>query len=248
VTCPAAGSSPSALAAAAIAAAWWLLSDRQTAEERRLVGTWNCRIAGGNDALAETASTGSRRRCPVARLILFRDEMTEYTPPPICMRCAAPSTVTLTRAFYWTRGGYFSIGFLGHLVHAILLLTGTRRFRMPFPLCAACVRRRRLYRGFVVIGLIALVGLAAVGIGLVASGRRDTAGPPVLAAATVWAVVLLFVWTVHHFRSIRPAAITSRLMVLVRVSPAFVDAVDLQRRNYSPALLHTLAEISQRVR
>jgi hypothetical protein len=69
-----------------------------------------------------------------------------------------------------------------------------------------------------------------------------------LGAATVWTVVLLFAWTVHHFRSIRPAKITGRLMALVCVSPAFADAVDVQRRSYSPDLLRRLAEISERIR
>jgi hypothetical protein len=107
------------------------------------------------------------------------------------------------RLFYWIRGGYLSIGSLGHLVRAILLLTGTRRFRMPVPVRAACLRRR-VCRGYVAARLVALVVVAAVGIGVVMAGRQDTVGLALLGAATVRAVVLLFGGMVHHSRSIRP--------------------------------------------
>jgi hypothetical protein len=182
----------------------------------------------------------------MAKLYLLRAEMAEYTSPKICMRCAAPATMTLNKAFYWTRGGYFSIGFLGLVVHAILLLTGTKRFRIPVPLCAKCYRRRIAYRLFVWSSVIALLLMAFVGAGLAVAGNgrdnRNSLGAGLLFFATVGAVILLVVGTIHQARSIRPAVINTRWMGLHGVSPVFVDAVSAQRENYSAELRLKLAE------
>jgi hypothetical protein len=179
----------------------------------------------------------------MARLYLFRDEMDVYTPPPICMRCAAPSSVSLSKAFCWTRGGYFSWGLMGHLIHGVLLLIGIKRFRVLIPLCDRCFRRRRAYRRFVLGSLLGLLLLTSAGTALLVAGNgRDALGAGLLGGAGLWAVILLAVCAVQQANSISPAEITRRGMVLTRVSPAFVEAVDLQRRNYLPSLRQRISE------
>jgi hypothetical protein len=184
------------------------------------------------------------RVTPMAKLYLFRDEMEVYAPPPVCMRCAETSSVCVSKAFYWSRGGYFSWGLMGHLIHGILLLLGTRRFRVVIPLCDRCFRGRRAYRRFVLVGLVGLLLAASAGVVLLAAGKGgdNALAPALLGAAGLWAVILLFVCAVHQARSMSPAEITRPWIALARVAPAFVEAVDILRRDYPPGLRQRISE------
>jgi hypothetical protein len=133
---------------------------------------------------------------------------------------------------------------MGHLIHGILLLLGTRRFRVLIPLCDRCFRGRRAYRRFVLVGIVGLLLLTSAGVALLAAGKGgdDALAPVMLVAAGLWAVLLLFVCAVHQARSISPAEITRRWIALGRVAPAFVEAVEVQRRNYPPGLRQRISE------
>ncbi len=182
----------------------------------------------------------------MARLYLFRDEMEVYKPPPVCMRCGAPSSASWTKTFSWTPGGYFSWGWLAHLVHFILLVVETKRFRVDIPLCDRCFRRRRTYRWIVTAGLAGPLLLAGAGIALLAGDNHQAEarldGWWLLGAAGLWAIIFMAVVGAYQLKSISTVEITKYWIALVKVSPAFVNAVDLQRRKYPPSLRREIAE------
>jgi hypothetical protein len=189
----------------------------------------------------------------MARLYLFREEMKVSTLPPVCMRCAAPATVYLNKRFSWKPEFSGCLVLPAALMLPVLLIIElflsleSKRFRVLLPLCERCFRRGRAYRRFVLWTLVGFPLLVSAGIALLVLGNQQNVFGPVggclLAGAGLWALILLFVCAIQQATRISPAKITKDWMALGKVAPAFVQAVDLQRREYPSGLRQRISEI-----
>ena len=190
----------------------------------------------------------------MARLYLFRDEVDVYTPPDMCMRCGACAETCATNSFSWSPAGSLSdsivyklLGPLGEILHIIMRIADTRRFKVQIPLCSRCSRRRIVYLRFVFCSVFSLLAAAVTGFRLLSLENeqrvlRDLA-PPLLIGTGIVAVVLLCIVLILQANSIRPAEIKTSRIALIKVSPVFVNAVDTLRRNYPPELRQKISTV-----
>src|SRR5439155_27305742 len=121
---------------------------------------------------------------------------------PVCMRCGAPSSISVPRTFFWVPEQTFLgellgflIGFLAHMASFILRACDARKFRITMPLCAPCDRRRRVYGRTVRWGLVGVLALTVGGVRALTAANRmqqlEAAGRWMLAAAALGGLVLL---------------------------------------------------------
>jgi hypothetical protein len=183
----------------------------------------------------------------MAKPYLFREEMPVFRPPAICMRCGAPSQAVDFKTFMWTQGGSVEgFGFIGSLINLVMLLTGTKRFRLPMPLCRRHARQRRWRIRLMRWGLVSLVLLICLGVLVLIHGNNDSdlraLGACSLGCAGALAVVLLFMGGIFSITSIQVGRITNAYITLSRVSPDFISGVHSQRTSYPPDLRRRIAE------
>jgi hypothetical protein len=183
----------------------------------------------------------------MAKLYLFREEMGAYRPPAVCMRCGAAAERVTFKTYLWTQGATIEgLGFISTLINLVTLLTGTKRFRLPIPLCRKHISQRRWKTGVVLGGPIAVVLLTLLGVFALRhadhQNELSSLGVWSLGCAGALAVGMLFVAAMMHTADIQLVKITNEYIALFKVSPHFVDGVDLQRTEYPRGLRRRIAE------
>ncbi len=158
----------------------------------------------------------------MAEIRLGRYEIEHYDPPPVCIRCGAPSVVCKDHRFNWyPLWAFLVLGVIGAAMF-------TKRMTVPVPLCD----RHKWHWGgrtaIVLLGLLAFIGLF-IG-GAVLANEDDDLAPYIF-----FPIGLLFLaWIVSAVvlaaTTIRPREITDKSITLTGVSPDFIDALNEARR------------------
>jgi hypothetical protein len=178
---------------------------------------------------------------PMAQVRLDRYEVEEGLLPALCMRCGAPATLTKTKTFAWHPKWIDTLIIVGLILFTPLLLVGvilaatmTKRMRVPVPLCEAH-RNHWFSRALFIwggLGVIALLGIGTF-VFLLTAGQQDetiqTLAGWMCGGAAVLALVWLIAAAIVQAGAIAPSEITDDRIALIRVSPAFVDALEQER-------------------
>jgi hypothetical protein len=164
----------------------------------------------------------------MADLRLGRYEIEHYDPPPVCIRCGAPSVVCKDHRFQWSPPWVYILLFLGVLPYAIAASATMKRMTVPVPLC----ERHKWHWGgrtaVVLLGLLAFILIMIAGIAL---GSENKLNPGVIFVPIVF---LFFAWIISAVvlatTTIRPREITDKSITLSGVSPEYITALNEARR------------------
>jgi hypothetical protein len=164
----------------------------------------------------------------MADLRLGRYEIEHYDPPPVCMRCGAPSAVCKDHRFQWSPPWVYILLLLGLVPAAIVIGITRKTMTVPVPLCA---RHKWHWGGRTAIVLLGLVGIFVVMFGGIAVADELNLEPP---AVFIPVGFLFLAWIVSAVvlaaTTIRPREITDKSITLSGVSPGFIEALNEARR------------------
>lgn len=168
----------------------------------------------------------------MASIQLTRYEAEEGDLPHVCMRCADPATVRKRRLFVSHPFWVYLLLPLGYLPYVIVAAVLTQRVRCYTHFCPRH-KNHWLVRGLIIWGaflaLVALIVVAFVVISLMGKQLGESTQGSLFGFLCVGSLVLMFCWLVSipiiQLTAIHPAEVTERRLTLMRVSPAFVEAV-----------------------
>jgi hypothetical protein len=168
----------------------------------------------------------------MATVQLSRREAEDDDLPDVCMKCGAPATTRISRAFAWYPEWVWITILAGLLIFVILALVLTKRMRVEVPLCDEH-KKHWFNRNLAIwgtFGILALLMVIGIGIAVAAADPSDRDGNPVFGVICIGSLVCLIPWltvvAIAHYSMIRPSEITDRSIRLTKVSDEFVDAVE----------------------
>jgi hypothetical protein len=178
----------------------------------------------------------------MARVSLYANDITEDGVPPVCMACGQPAEVTAVKAFRWNPGWVYFLILVGLLPFLIVALVASRQRSVPTPFCN---RHAGYWRSRARLVLGGLLGVALMGVAIVATAPTEAPTPPWLKALWAGAGIATFVWlfsaAIVQASSIRAGEITANRIVLLGVNAEYAAAVrqrqaDREARNLDPAV------------
>jgi hypothetical protein len=177
----------------------------------------------------------------MALVRLDRYEVERNRLPEVCMRCGAAATLMKDRTFSWHPPWVDWFIILGLVLFWPLLIVGiilsssmTKRMRVTVPLCEGH-KNHWLWRKWFIYG--GLLGVACLGFGamafLISTGPQDpdlqTLAGWTCAGSALVGLIWLIAAAIVEKGGIRASEITDEQISLIRVSPAFVEALGRER-------------------
>ena len=98
----------------------------------------------------------TRKHPLMADIRLGRYEIEHYDPPPVCIRCGAPSVVCKDHRFQWSPPWVYVLLLLGVIPYAIAAWATMKRMTVPVPLCE---RHKWHWGGRTAVVLLGLLGI-----------------------------------------------------------------------------------------
>jgi hypothetical protein len=166
----------------------------------------------------------------MAEIRLGRFEIIHGRLPKMCMVCGTPGATERKTRFIWRTPWSLLLLLCGIVPYLVFSFSLAKRMTVFAPLCHD---HRNHWRTRALLTNLGLIGLVAVGVGLIAAtagtDRQHAAGAEWLGLACVGSVVLFVLWLVMaailQITAIRPIEITDNSLTLKGVSDEFVQAL-----------------------
>lgn len=168
----------------------------------------------------------------MARVRISSFEAARRDLPMVCMQCGAGATARRPKRFAWNPSWAYILLLLGLLPFILAALLTTKRMTLDAPLCREHENHWSWRARFIWVGFLLFAVVGAVALTVYTDRDRDMGdalGGLLCAGPIIVGLAWLIAAAVVQHSSIRPEEITDHDIMLVKVSPEFVEALERKR-------------------